>query len=115
MHTEITPASSEARAPKITRERMSRPASSVPSQCNAFGGLRTSDQLLRRRIVGRDQRREGRDGDEQRDHRKAHQRALAAHQAAQRAARRALDRGGITRERRVESDVSHGVRPAAAD
>ena len=68
MPTEIAPASSEARAPKITRARMSRPRSSVPNQCSAEGGLRTSDQLGRDRIIGRDQRRKHREQDEQRDH-----------------------------------------------
>jgi hypothetical protein len=32
MATEMTPADSEARAPKMMRERRSRPTSSVPSQ-----------------------------------------------------------------------------------
>ena len=35
--TEI-PASSEIRAPKIRREKQSRPSASVPSQCAAEGG-----------------------------------------------------------------------------
>ena len=42
----------------MTRVRMSRPTSSVPNQCAADGGLRTSAQLVAMRIVGRDQRRE---------------------------------------------------------
>ena len=45
MPTEMTPAISEARAPKMTRARISRPTSSVPNQCSADGGLRTDVQL----------------------------------------------------------------------
>ena len=45
MEMETTPASSEARAPKITRENRSRPNSSVPNQCCAEGGLRIEVQL----------------------------------------------------------------------
>ncbi len=39
------PATSEARAPKITRDKMSRPISSVPSQCAALGGSSKSAAL----------------------------------------------------------------------
>ena len=38
--TETTPASRLARAPKITREKTSRPFSSVPIQCSSDGALR---------------------------------------------------------------------------
>ncbi len=44
--TETTPALSEARAPKITRESTSRPISSVPSQCAQLGALRTAAQSV---------------------------------------------------------------------
>ena len=44
--TEMTPASSDARAPQIMRERMSRPRSSVPSQYSVEGALRIADQLV---------------------------------------------------------------------
>ena len=44
--TEMTPASSEARAPQIMREKMSRPSSSVPSQCAADGALRIAAKLV---------------------------------------------------------------------
>jgi hypothetical protein len=46
MHTETTPASSDARAPQITRASTSRPISSVPNQCCAEGALRTRLQLV---------------------------------------------------------------------
>src|SRR6476620_4955388 len=45
MVMETAPASSEARAPKITREKRSRPDSSVPNQCARDGGLRMAVQL----------------------------------------------------------------------
>ena len=44
--TETTPASSDARAPKTTRENTSRPFSSVPIQCCAEGALRIAVQLV---------------------------------------------------------------------
>ena len=46
MATETTPAISEARAPQMTRERTSRPISSVPNQCCAEGALRIALQLV---------------------------------------------------------------------
>ena len=46
MPTETAPASSEARAPQMTRVSTSRPISSVPNQCSAEGGLRTAVQLV---------------------------------------------------------------------
>ena len=42
---DTTPASIEARAPKMTRANKSRPDSSVPNQCCGDGGLRISVQL----------------------------------------------------------------------
>ena len=59
--TEITPASSEARAPKMTRASTSRPTSSVPNQCSAGRRLAHRGPALRRRIERRDQRREHRE------------------------------------------------------
>lgn len=46
MATEMTPARSDARAPQIMRDRMSRPISSVPSQCAEDGGRRIAVQLV---------------------------------------------------------------------
>ena len=46
IETETTPASSDARVPQTTRERTSRPMSSVPNQCVADGAWR---RLRRRR------------------------------------------------------------------
>jgi len=37
--TTIMPTSSEMRAPKITREKISRPVESVPNQCAAEGAM----------------------------------------------------------------------------
>src|SRR6478672_7300639 len=45
MTTDTTPASSDARAPKITRDSTSRPISSVPNQCAALGALRIVAKL----------------------------------------------------------------------
>src|SRR5450755_26279 len=42
MHTETSPARSDARAPQMTRDATSRPISSVPNKWVAVGGLRTS-------------------------------------------------------------------------
>src|SRR5205809_689987 len=46
IRTETTPASSDARAPNITRDATSRPISSVPNQCSRLGGLRIAPQLV---------------------------------------------------------------------
>src|SRR4030095_1606836 len=46
MSAATTPASSDARAPQITRDRTSRPISSVPNQCAADGALRMALQLV---------------------------------------------------------------------
>ena len=46
MDTAITPADNDARVPQITRDSRSRPTSSVPNQCSAEGGLRTSEKLV---------------------------------------------------------------------
>src|SRR3954454_3302444 len=44
--TDTTPATSDARAPQMTRDRTSRPISSVPNQCAALGALRMAVQLV---------------------------------------------------------------------
>ncbi len=46
MATETMPASSEERAPQTMRARMSRPISSVPSQCAAEGAVRIAPQSV---------------------------------------------------------------------
>src|SRR5579862_1016616 len=46
MHTETRPASSEARAPQMTRDSTSRPISSVPNRWAAVGALRMAPQLV---------------------------------------------------------------------
>src|SRR5437588_579118 len=43
--TTLVPTSIEMRAPKITREKMSRPTSSVPNQCAADGGIKRDGRL----------------------------------------------------------------------
>ena len=42
----MTPATSEARLPQITRESTSRPISSVPNQCVGVGAWRIALQLV---------------------------------------------------------------------
>src|SRR5947209_6700886 len=44
--TTLPPTSMEMRAPWITREKMSRPSSSVPNQCAALGGCRREGRLM---------------------------------------------------------------------
>jgi hypothetical protein len=46
MLTEMTPAIKEACVPQITRDKTSRPISSVPNQCAALGALRMALQLV---------------------------------------------------------------------
>ncbi len=46
MHTDTRPASNDARAPQTTRERTSRPISSVPKRKAALGALRIAPQLV---------------------------------------------------------------------
>ena len=46
MHTDTSPASSDARAPQMTRASTSRPISSVPKRCAALGALRIALQLV---------------------------------------------------------------------
>jgi hypothetical protein len=45
MLTDTSPASSDARAPQMTRDATSRPISSVPKMYIALGALRTALQL----------------------------------------------------------------------
>ncbi len=88
--TETTPASKLARAPKITRDRTSRPFSSVPIQCSADGALRIAVQDVAIGSYGRDQRRQHGDADEHHDDRQAGDRDRPVQEAPQRQPRRAL-------------------------
>src|SRR5215510_3870968 len=52
---ERTPASKETWAPQMTRDRTSRPRSSVPSQLRASAGLRILDQFVAWGLLGASQ------------------------------------------------------------
>ena len=64
---------SDTRVPKITRESTSRPSPSVPSRnpgsasAKPAGGNRRHQQILRQRILRRDQRRGDRDNDQKKN------------------------------------------------
>ena len=94
MLTEISPSRSEMRAPKITRESMSRPSVSVPIQCSEEGGRSASirrDERVQQveldrveRVLQRDPGREQRHADQQREQHRAEHPAAVAGEAAQR-------------------------------
>ena len=95
MSTETTPASSDARAPQMTRDSTSRPISSVPNQCAADGALRIALQLVASGSYGATTGASNATHHDEHDHHEADRRAAPAQEPPQRMrARRHAERVG---------------------
>ncbi len=106
MHTDTSPASSDARAPKITRGE--HVAADLVGAEQVRGGRRLADRAPARlqRIVRRDARREQRQHDEEHDDDQPGHRAATAHEPSQRALAGTRSRGAARTSRASVATVT---------